>query len=98
MGTNGNVSDMQDTPTPGTEEARGAIIRMLRESRGLSSADLGRMVGRSDSLIRRIELGSLRANLGICMAIATALEIPVARIVGDDVAKIIDPRPAQVTS
>lgn len=88
---------MQETRTPPTqaELRRAEIIRILRESRGLSSAELGRRIGKSEGLIRHIELGSRRANLAVCLAVASALDVPVARIVGDEIAAIIADEPAQ---
>lgn len=72
----------------------GATIRVLRESRSLSSDELGRLIGKSGTLIRLIEVGRRRATIPACVDIARVLEVDVARIVGADVAAIIEPQPA----
>lgn len=88
---------MQDTPSQDWESEAGQIIRTLRESRGLSSDELGQAIGVSGGYIRNMEIGGRRPRLVYCQAIADFFEIPVSRIVGDKIAAIIDPQPAQAT-
>lgn len=83
---------MQDTPpTPGE------IIRILRESHSLSAAELGRRIGKSEATITAIERGERRATLPVCIDIARVLDVPVDRIVGQKIAAVIDPQPAEAT-
>lgn len=73
---------------------RGATIRVLRQMHGLSAAELGRLVGRSDRSITSIERGERPADLPICRAIANALKIPVAAIAIENYDEIADEPPA----
>jgi DNA-binding XRE family transcriptional regulator len=49
-------------------------------------------------MITAIERGERGASLDFCLAIAVALDVPVARIVGKKIAAIIDPEPAKAAS
>ena len=79
----------------------GAIIRTLRESRGLTSAELGRAIGVTEGHVRHIEVGRRRATLVNCVAIADALGAPLAMLVGEEVAALVGqlrPQPARAAS
>lgn len=79
------------TTAPDPENARrGATIREFRRLHGLTSAELGRLVDRSDRSITSIERGERPADVAICRAIADALKIPVAAIVIENYADIAD--------
>lgn len=85
---------MQATqPVPPGGLSVGATIRVLRESRDLSAAELGRLIGKSEPMVTAIERGERRATPAICLAVATALDVPLATIVGDQLAAILDPQP-----
>jgi transcriptional regulator with XRE-family HTH domain len=88
---------MPETPSHDWESAAGHIIRMLRESRGLTSDELGQAIGVTAGHIRHIERGERRPRLDHCQAIASHLGVPVARIVGEEVAALIAPLPAQAS-
>lgn len=72
---------MPDTTDPEPEDIRrGATIRALRELHGLSSDELGALIGKSGQLIRHIEVGRRRATLDVCRAIAEKFRLPLAAI------------------
>lgn len=99
MASSGNVLRMQATePVPDGGLSVGATIRVLRQSRGLSADELGRMIGKSGPLIRQIELGNRRAILPVCIEIARVLDVSLATIVGETLASIIESQPAQAAS
>lgn len=60
-------------PKVTTVIVRGAIVQDQRERRGLSRAELGKMIGRSHESIRRIELGLPVGRLLVCQ-VANVLE------------------------
>jgi transcriptional regulator with XRE-family HTH domain len=84
---------LETQPAPIGGLSIGATIRLLRESRGLASDELGRLIGKSGSLVRLIELGRKRATLHVCVEIARVLDVPVARLVGEQLAAIIADQP-----
>lgn len=69
----------------------GAVIQALREKTGLSRAELGRAIGRSDKLIQKIETGERRAIPEVRVAIAGTLGVPLAAIIVRDWELIRDP-------
>jgi transcriptional regulator with XRE-family HTH domain len=74
----------------------GAVIQALREKTGLSRAELGRAIGRSDKLIQKIETGQRRAIPEVRVAIAETLRVPLAAIIVRDWEQIRDPEPERV--
>lgn len=88
---------MPETEPLDPEDVRvGATIRALREPRGLTSAELGRAIGKSEALIRHIERGERHASLVICQAIASVLKVPVAAITVKGYERIAD-KPAKAS-
>lgn len=71
----------------------GAVIQALREKTGLSRAELGRAIGKSDKLIQKIETGERRALPETCVAIAETLRVPLAALIVRDWEQIRDPEP-----
>ncbi len=79
-------------------------IRTLREQRAWSQEHLATVAGLSTRTLQRIEAGSA-ATQETCLALATALEVPVAYLVGDGAdggatgaPKTVDPMAAKVPS
>src|SRR5262245_17164954 len=60
----------------------GERLRRLREARGLSGADLSRMSGLSPALINKIERGDRAPLLTRAVALAHALGVGLADLVG----------------
>lgn len=58
-------------------------IRLLRERRGLSLAELARRAGLAKQTLSRLEQGSGNPTVDTLFAIAAALRVPVARLVAD---------------
>lgn len=70
-----------DTDTRNPEDIRrGATIRALREAYGLKAHELGRLINRSEALVTAVERGERTATLGVCRAVAGALNVPLAAI------------------
>lgn len=67
-------------------------IRKFREKKGLSTNDVSRLTGISQSTISKLENGKRKANLEILEKIAVALEVSVDRLTGDSVSSIIENR------
>jgi transcriptional regulator with XRE-family HTH domain len=59
----------------------GAIIRSARQKKGLTGADLGRLVGTSKETIHKIEKGLTR-NSSVLPEIARVLELPLSAFAG----------------
>jgi transcriptional regulator with XRE-family HTH domain len=59
----------------------GAIIRSARQKKGLTGADLGRLVGTSKETIHKIEKGLTR-NSSALPEIARVLELPLSAFAG----------------
>lgn len=99
MGTNGNVSSMQETRAPlAPEEVRiGATIKALREAHGLTVTELARGIGVGHSLVSLIESGERRATMANCQAVARLLNVKLAAITVEGYERIAD-EPAQATS
>jgi transcriptional regulator with XRE-family HTH domain len=57
-------------------------IRQLRELRGLSQERLGVLIGRSKSVISRLEDGTTRLDIDVTKKIAKALDVSVAEVLG----------------
>lgn len=71
----------ETSTAPAPEDVRvGATIRALRELHGLTAAELGRAIGKSEPLITAIERGDRHATLAVCRAIAGKLGLPLAAI------------------
>lgn len=60
-------------------------IRKFREKRGLSTTDLSKLTGISQSTISKIENGKRKIDVGALTAIAEALDISIERLTGDAV-------------
>jgi len=59
------------------------VIKQLREKKGLSQKALGEKVGVSDAYITMLETGKRKnPSLEILKALAKALGVPVAELVG----------------
>lgn len=70
-----------DTPaTEGTEEI-GNRVRRLRETRGLTLADLSRLTGFDEDLLDRIEKQEVYPQLGTAIKLSKALESAFGRLV-----------------
>lgn len=90
---------MAETRSLDPENVRvGVIIRTLRESRGLTSDELGEAIGVTGGQVRHIERGLRRASLANCVAIARELDAPLATIVGEETAAIIEAQPDRAAS
>lgn len=55
-------------------------IRHLRERRGLSQEQLGARIGRSKSVVSRLEDGSTKLDLDMARRIAEALDVTIAEV------------------
>jgi transcriptional regulator with XRE-family HTH domain len=87
---------MPDTTPPPEDVRVGATIRELRRAYGLTAAQLGRAIGKSEDLITAIERGERHATIANCRAIADFIKIPVAAIIIDGYDQIADqPEPAE---
>jgi transcriptional regulator with XRE-family HTH domain len=77
-----------DTDTRDPEDIRvGATIRALREAYGLTAAQMGRLIGKSEALVTAVERGDRGATPEVCRAIADNLKIPLAAITVEGYAK-----------
>ncbi len=69
------------TPTPAQV---GHVIRRLRESRDqVSQEDLADAAGISANYLSGIELGQRNPTLAVLSALASALEVPLSRLIAD---------------
>lgn len=83
---------MSDKPDRNPEYVRvGATIKALRDKSGLSRAELGRAIGKSDKLIEAIERGDRKATPQVCRRIADQLDVALAAIVMPNYEQIRDP-------
>lgn len=57
-------------------------IKELRERRGWSQEHLGSLIGRSKSVISRLEDGSTRLDLEVAKKVAAALNVTLAEVLG----------------
>jgi transcriptional regulator with XRE-family HTH domain/mannose-6-phosphate isomerase-like protein (cupin superfamily) len=64
----------------------GEALLAVRTRRGLGVRELARRIDVSASLISRIEKGRVMPSVGTLFALADALEVPVAEILGDPAA------------
>jgi transcriptional regulator with XRE-family HTH domain len=62
----------------------GATIRTIRQTSGITLAQLGGKVGKSHSYLSKVERGEKRAPRPLCLAIAHALGVPPVAIVSAD--------------
>jgi transcriptional regulator with XRE-family HTH domain len=70
-----------DTIELDPEDVRvGATIKALRGAYGLTAAELGRLVGKSEALITAIERGERHATPAVCRSVADGLGVPLAAI------------------
>jgi putative transcriptional regulator len=60
----------------------GRLVKQARESARLTQAQLAELTGVSDETIRRIELGKYEPSLSTFVAIADALTLPLAGLMG----------------
>lgn len=67
-------------------------IRKFREKKGLSTTDLSKLTGISQSTISKIENGKRKINFEILEIIAEALDISVDRLTGESASSIIEDR------
>ncbi|PYC83472.1 XRE family transcriptional regulator [Streptomyces tateyamensis] len=73
------------TPTQLDERAAiGRRVRALRTERGWSQEDLAERAGIDRKSVYRIELSSRGLSIDAYLAIATALEVPTARLHRDE--------------
>ena len=68
---------------PSIEILIGRRIRQFRKAKGLSQAQLARVLGISFQQVQKYESGQNRIGAGRLWAIATALEIPIATFFED---------------
>lgn len=67
-------------------------IRKFREGRGLSTNDLSKLTGISQSTISKIENGKRKIDLEALEKIADALKVSIERLTGEAVSSIIEDR------
>ena len=70
-----------DTPAQEGLEEIGTRIRRLRESKGLSLADLSKLTGFDEDLLARIEKREVYPQLGTAIKLSKALESAFGRLV-----------------
>ena len=70
----------------------GARIKKIRTEHGLSTYDLSKMTGISQSSISKLENGKRKTDNMILEKIATALNISIDRLTGDSVSCLIENR------
>ncbi len=63
-------------------EGVGARLQALRESRGLTLADLAGLTGSSTSTLSRLENGQRRASLEMLLPLARVYQLPLDELVG----------------
>lgn len=60
----------------------GDNMMLLRKKKGLSQADLGKLIGTSGDVIGRYERGDINPSIDVVTNIANALEISIDYLVG----------------
>ncbi len=60
----------------------GDNMMLIRKKKGLSQADLGRMIGTSGDVIGRYERGDITPSIEVVSKIADALEVSVDYLIG----------------
>lgn len=60
----------------------GDNMMLIRKKKGLSQADLGRMIGTSGDVIGRYERGDITPSIDVVSKIADALEVSVDYLIG----------------
>jgi len=58
-------------------ESCGKLIKEVREKRGLKQADLGKMVGEKESIVQKIEGGSMKPTLTTAKKFERILDIKI---------------------
>jgi transcriptional regulator with XRE-family HTH domain len=82
---------VSDKPDRNAEDIRiGATIKALRDKSGLTPAELGRAIGKSDKLIQAIERGDRKATPQVCRRVADQLGVALAAIVMPNYEEIRD--------
>jgi ribosome-binding protein aMBF1 (putative translation factor) len=71
-------------PRVTTVTPNGAVIREIREKRGLSRQQLGAMIGRHRQSIRRLEVTSEPASRLIVCQVARALKVDAEKLMIPD--------------
>jgi len=66
----------------------GEHLRVLRKARGLSQAQLGERADMNDKYLGEIERGEGNPSLDVLQKLAKALDIDLASLVGDEVARL----------
>lgn len=67
-------------------------LRKFREKRGLSTNDLSKLTGISQSTISKLENGKRKIDLEILQIIADALNVNIERFTGESASCIIEDR------
>jgi transcriptional regulator with XRE-family HTH domain len=60
----------------------GDNIMLIRKKKGLSQADLGKLIGTSGDVIGRYERGDIKPSIEVVQKIADALEVSIDYLVG----------------
>jgi transcriptional regulator with XRE-family HTH domain len=71
-------------PVSSTEGAVGAKIRLRRQQRGMSAAEMARRAGLSKATLSQLEAGKGNPTIDTLDAIAVALRIPIAHLLARD--------------
>ncbi len=61
----------------------GRVVRRYREAQGLSQERLAELAGIHRTYVSSIELGKVRLGLDIAKKVATALRVPLHRLIRD---------------
>lgn len=60
----------------------GHNVMLLRKKKGISQADLGKMIGTSGDVVGRYERGDITPSIEVASKIADALEVSIDYLVG----------------
>lgn len=60
----------------------GDNMMLIRKKKGLSQADLGKLIGTSGDVIGRYERGDIKPSIEVVQKIADALEVSIDYLVG----------------
>ena len=66
----------------------GEHLRALRKARGLSQAELGERADVNDKYLGEVERGDGNPSLEVLLRLAKALDLDLATLVGDQVARL----------
>lgn len=61
----------------------GKKMRDAREKKGLTTVQLGELIGVTQAMITRIETGTKEPSIALLKAIAAALDVPPAELLQD---------------